>query len=428
MSSINFRLYADQIWGLSQKYITEYISPEIEKEDFTTKFKSGRLAYDNISTKKIIQINPQISLEELKIQKIDINIPNETENLSIYIDKVKTVISLSDISNEEIEKMIINERKDLIDKFMAYVVKKVEKKESSKSFIEGLIESFVNRAINGLSLDLNNIELVLKFKKHIFIFMIEKISYSEEDGIKLNNVSLLFEEDSNTNTIINKFSINIEINPDKKIKDNGENKDENLNLENKDENTNNDNNIDSTEKKDVINDNNNINKENEENKINKINITMSNFEFELNQNIFYAINDIYDLFSNIEYQKTFLRYKKLIQFHRPKIGTKDNENNENDESIENKNSKYLSLWYYAIKTVIKLQKYIGHKKYYIFDLLECSQMKISKKYLENNSNLEKFLLPTEINLLKSTKEKVEKQLLDNKKGSGLTKAFSFFFG
>lgn len=34
MSSINFRLYGDQIYGFGNKYITEYISPEIAKEDF----------------------------------------------------------------------------------------------------------------------------------------------------------------------------------------------------------------------------------------------------------------------------------------------------------------------------------------------------------------------------------------------------------
>ena len=430
MTSINFRIYADQIWGFSQKYITEYISPEIEKEDFTTKFKSGKLSYDNLSTKKVIPINPQMSLDELNIQKIDVNIPNETENLSIFLNNAKAVISLSEISNDEIEKMIINERKGLIDKFMAFVIKKIEKKESSKSFIEGLIESFVNRAINGLSLDFNNIELILKFKKHIFTFMIEKISYSEEDGIKLNNVSLSLEEDSITNVIINKFSINIDINPDNKIKkiENEEKKEENLNNENNEENGNNENNVDDKVNKDE-NNNNNINKPNEENKKNKLYITMTNFEFELNQNIFYAINDIYDLFSSIEYQKVFLRYKKLIQFHKPK----QSENIENNENVENNNDNikhnyYISLWYYAIKTVIKLQKYIGHKKDYIFDLIESSQLKISKKYLENNSKIENILLPTEINLLKSTKEKVEKQLLENKKGGGLTKAFSFFFG
>ncbi len=54
-------------------------------------------------------------------------------------------------------------------------------------------------------------------------------------------------------------------------------------------------------------------------------------------------------------------------------------------------------------------------------------MKISKNYIDNN-NENNLLLPNEISLLKATKEKVEKQLLENKKGSGISKAFSFFFG
>ena len=424
MSSINFRIYGDQIYGFSSKYLTEYISPEITKEDFLNQFSSGKLSYDNVSIKKIIQINPQISLSELNIEKLDINIPSETENLSMYLNNIKTVINLSDINDEEIEKLIINERKGLIDKFIDFAIKKVEKKESSKSFLEGLIENLVNRAIDGLSLDLNNIELVLKYKKNIFIFIIEKISYSENNGIQINNVSLLLEEDLEKKNIINKFSINVEINPDDKINkiENGENKEENKE-ENDNENNENNNDINN-------NNNTNVNKENE-NKKNKLNITMTNFEFILNQNVFLAFNDIYNLFNQVEYQKIFLRYKYLIQFHKPKPENQNLEIAENTENNENNNTKknmYLSQWYYAIKTVIKLQKYIGYQKDYIFDLIESSQIKIAKKYLEDNSNTTNLLLPTEINLLKATKDKVEKQLLENKKGGGLTKAFSFFFG
>ena len=419
MSSFNFRLYGDQIYGLSQKYLNEYISPEIEKEDFLEKFKSGKLLFENLSTKKQIQINQNIQLDELNIQKIDVNIPNETENLSIYLNNVKAMITLLEINNDEIEKMIIDERKNLIEKFKAFVINQIEKKEKSKSFLEGLIESFVNRAINGLSLDLNNIELILKYKKYIFIFEIQKLSYSEENGVKLENISLLFEEDLNRKVIINQFNIIAEINSnEKKDIKNEENINENVE-ENNDENKEN-------------KENNNTNEDNgteAKNNKNQINITMSNFEFELNQNIFYAINDILDLFNNIEYQKIFLRYKKLIQFHRPKQPIDNQDNPENKEEESNiKQKDYISLWYYTIKTVIKLQKYIGHKKDYIFDLIESSQIKISKKFLENNSNNENILLPNEVYLLKSTKDNVENQLLENKKGSGLTKAFSFFFG
>ena len=417
MSKINFRLYGEQIYGLTQKYMNEHISPEIEKEDFLAKFKSGKLSYENISSKKQIQINPKIFLDELSLGKIEINIPNETENTSIYLNNAKFVIALSDLNDEEIEKIIIDERKALIDKFIAFVIKKIEKKESSKSFIEGLIENFVNRAINGLSLDLNNIELVLKSKNHIFTFMIEKIIYSEDIGIKVENISLLFEKDSYKKEIINKFTINIEINTKEKkdiIKIEESNKEEGYKEEKTEEQKNEgEKNQNDKIEKNVV--------KSEENKKNTIKVSMSNFEVELNQIELYAIKDIFDLISNIEYKKIFLRYKKLIQFHKSKPELENSENN-------NKHDMYISKWYYAIKTVIKLQKYIGHKKDYIFDLIESSQIKISKKYLEDNSNKDNILLPTEINLLKSTKEKVEKQLLDNKKGSGLTKAFSFFFG
>ena len=419
MSSINFRIYGDQIYGFTNKYLTEYISPEIAKEDFLDKFNSGKLSYENISTKKAILISPQINLDELTIEKVDINIPNETENLSLYLYNIKAVISLTEINNDEIEKIIINERKTLTDKFIDFVIKKIEKKESSKSFLEGLIENFVNRAINGLSLDLTNIELILKYKKYIFIFIIENISYSEEIGIKLNNISILFEEDSNRKNVINKFSINIEINQDEII-----NKNENDDL-------NNENNNERVEGNEINKNDTEANKPNTKNRKNKLNISITNFEYEENQNVFYAIKSIYDLFNDMEYQKTFLRYKKLIQFHKPKKIAQIEDNLESNDESQNgcyKANYYLAQWYYAIKTVIKLQKYIGHNKEYIFDLIESSQTKISKKYLEDNSAISNLLLPTEICLLKSTKDKVEKQLLDNKKGGGLTKAFSFFFG
>ena len=41
--SINLRIYADQIYGITQSYMKEYISPEIIKEDFINNFKAGKL-------------------------------------------------------------------------------------------------------------------------------------------------------------------------------------------------------------------------------------------------------------------------------------------------------------------------------------------------------------------------------------------------
>ena len=401
--SINLRIYADQIYGFTQSYMKEYISPDIIKEDFINNFKSGILNYESISTKKKIKINPQIDLSELNIQNFEINIPNETGNLSLMFGKLKVLLDLNEINNEEIENIILMERKNLIDGFINFVIKKIEKKEESKSFIEGLIETFVNRAINGLKIDLNNLEINIKYKNHLICFDIEKISYCEEKGIQMNNFSISLIEDGNKKDILKKFSMNIELklkneNIDKKEENKEEIKEENVKSEN-DENK-----IENNKKEVII----------DENK-NKLNISITNIEFNINQNAIYALNDIFDLFNTTQYKKIFLRYKKLIQFHKPK-------------KSEDKNIHYISLWYYAIKTVIKLQKYIGRKKHFIFDLIENTQEKLVKKYLDDNNNINNLLLPNEIILLKSTKEKVEKQLLENKKGSGITQAFSFFFG
>ena len=340
--SINLRIYADQIFGFSQSYLKEYISPEIVREEFINNFKSGKLNYENISTKKIIKIHPHMNLNELSIQNFEIKIPNETENLSLLIGKLNVIVELQEIEDDEIEKIILSERKNLIDGFINYVIKKIEKKDESKTFIEGLIETFVNRAINGLLIDLNNIELLLKYKNSIFCLNIGKITYSEEKGIKMNDFSISLVEEGYKKDILKKFSLSIELTLKKEKKDEDNLiKNEGNNLEN------------------------NIKEEIEENK-NKLNINITNIEFELNQNTIYALNDIYDLFNKTDYKKIFIRYKKLIQYHKPKID-------------EDKKNYYLSLWYYAIKTVIKLQKYIGRKKQNIFSLIESSQKKISKK-------------------------------------------------
>ena len=384
--SINLRIYADQIYGFTQSYMKEYISPDIIKEDFINNFKSGKLNYETISTKKKIRINPQIELSELNIQNLEINIPNETENLSLTFGKLKVLLDLNEINDDEIENIILLERKNLIEGFMNFVIKQIEKKEESKSFIEGLVETFVNRAINGLKIDLNNIEINIKYKNHLICFDIEKIYYREEEGIKMNNFSISLIEDGNKKDILKKFSMNIELklkseNIDKK----DENKEENNKAENEEKN------IENNKKEEII----------KENK-NKLNISITNIEFDINQKVIYALNDIFDLFNTTQYKKIFLRYKKLIQFHKP---------NKN----EDKNNYYIFLWHYAIKTVIKLQKYIGRKKQFIFDLIDSTQEKLVKKYLDDNKNINYLLFPNEIILLKSTKEKVEKQLLENKK-------------
>ena len=385
MSTINFRLYGDQIYGLALSKVKDRITPEIEKEEFTKMFQDGEIKYDNIQNKEKIVIHPQMTIDNLQIEKIILNIPNETENFSINLSGVKTTIELFNIKENEIENIIIQKRKDLIEQFIAYAVKKIENKEASKSFIEGLIENLINRALNGLKIEINNIELRIKYKKHTFILSIENISYSEESGVQIKNTAILYEEEGNSdkkNYIIKQFNIGVEI----KTAQN-------------------------------------------ESETNEINIKLSDFQFELTKNIFLAFNEMFNLVEETKYKNVYARYKKLIQYHRPKKPEiSDNDTTEENDATKEKNKYYNLLWLYAIKAVIKLQKYVGYDKLYLFDLSNSIQEKIAKKYLDDNSNTEKLILPTEINLLKATKEKVEQKVLDGKKGNVLSNAFSFFFG
>ena len=146
MSSINFRLYGDQIYGLAISKLKDKITPEIAKEEFTTNFKAGKIEYLNIKNINKFILNPQISINNLQIGIILMNIPNETENFSMDVSGIKTELELFDINENDIEKILINKRKDLINKFIEYAVKKIENKEDSKSFIEGLVENLINRA------------------------------------------------------------------------------------------------------------------------------------------------------------------------------------------------------------------------------------------------------------------------------------------
>jgi len=56
MSKFNFRLYGDQIYGLLSGHFNKYISPEINKEQFLSMFKDGRLKYENITLKQNLEI------------------------------------------------------------------------------------------------------------------------------------------------------------------------------------------------------------------------------------------------------------------------------------------------------------------------------------------------------------------------------------
>ena len=382
MSSINFRLYGDQIYGLAISKLKDIIIPEISKDEFLSSFKEGTIKYSNIKIINKLKLSPQISLDNLQIQNVIMKIPNETENFSMDLSGIKAEIELTDINEKDVEDILIKKRKDLINKFIDYAVNKVVYKENTKSFIEGLIENLINRALNGLKINISDIELKIKYMNNIFILSLEKFEYSEEKGMQINNISLLYQNNNDNKKldfILQKFNIE-------------------LNIETK----------------------------KEEESFNVINIKMSNFEYKLTKEIILAFNDIFIFIEKTKDKYISIRKQKLIQYHKPKKPNFD----ENNNDISEKNKYYHFLWIYAIKTVIKLQKLVGYKKQYILELDEFIQTNISKNIInnENSINNEKILIPKEINLIKNTKEKTEQKILDSKKGNVLASAFSFFFG
>ena len=358
MANINLRLYGEQLYPNISKYLSTYINPEIKKEDFISMYKNGQVELKQISLKEKININPQLVMENASIEDLKLNIPNEQENFSIYLNNMKCLLSLSDITEEQIELLSKENKKKLIDEFIKYAVAKIEKKDGP-SFLDNLIKTVIDKILNGLSIEINNLELEITInngKNKSFIFIIEKIEYSDQKGIKIKNICLMYKENLIKMDVIDKFDFNV----------------------------------------DIIH-------SNEEGKQNQINMYLSDFKFELKNSVYKEFLNFFDLFDNARYKKIYFLYKKLILFHKP---------------IRNENKlNYKALWYYAIKTVIKLQKYIKYNKPEIFDLIESSQIKIIKKYLENEKNDENFLLPDKKNVLKATKEKVEKKVIENKKGN-----------
>ena len=395
MSNFNFRLYGDQIYGFCSGYFKDYISPEINKENFLTMFKEGKIEYDNIQIKQKFNIYPQICINSLGIQKIVLDIPDEKENLKVNLQDVTCEMIISNISENQIKEMLIYERKNLIDAFIKSSIEKITNKTPSKSFLDSILEKLINQALNGINIIINKLKLNIKCGNSTFLFSINDFAFDEKGRIIFNKISLFYEEDSVKYTVIPKFDINIFF--------------KNNNI------TNNNN--------ETTNSNNNTNSNTNNNNPNLLQMNMSDFSFELNQKIYFGILNLINCFTDAYYRRLYYKYKTLIQFHQIK----------NDE---NKKKDYKSLWLYAIKTIIKLQKYVGYDKRYIFNLLNSTQEKIVKKYFKyikdnNNTSNElndiKLLYPNEINLLKGTKENVKQKVLDDKKGSTLSNAFSFFF-
>jgi hypothetical protein len=318
MTNINLRLYADQIYPNISYYLSKYISPEIKKEEFISMYKSGIIKLNHISLKESLSFHPQIKLEEAFISTMEINIPDEKENFGISIKDIKCLLTISEINENEVEKLLIEDKKKLIEEFINYAVKKVEKKDGP-SFLDNLIKSVVEKIINGLIIDIQNLELKIKAKNKdniYFVFLIDNFIYNFSNGIQIKNINLIYQDDSLKINIIEKFSIIIDI---------------------------------------IFSESNN--------KPNEIKLMVSDNILLINQKIILEFLNIFDIFDRAKYNKIYTKYKKLILFHKPK-------------NKENGKKYYKSLWIYAIRAVIKLMKYVKNKKYNIFDLPKFSQIKI----------------------------------------------------
>ena len=382
MTSINFRLYGEKIYGLISKYLTEYINPEICKEKFITNFKNGIISLNIDKIKKPISINifPILLIKGLKIEKIELTIPDEKTNFILRLSKSKIMFEIIELDEKQIESLIIKERKYLIENFIKETINIIVKNETS-SFFQGLPGYFVKRALDKFAVELNDIKIFLKCDKYLFLLEIEKIIYNKKVGIKVNNIKFVVSK----NDIVKKFNIEI-----------------------------------------AFNDNDNKDDKNP----NELKINISDLYFEINSNIYTAIMYTINKFNNISYKKIYIRYKKLIDFRKPIKS--------NDKKVY-----YPQLMFWAIKTVIKLLKYKRRKILYIFDLIKTTQIKLSKKYINSNIMIENnnitnndndklinnyLILPEELILLESTKDKVVSLLIENKNRNKNIKGFKNYFG
>ena len=171
MSKINFRLYGDQIYGLSSKYFQEYINPEIKKEEFLTSFKNGLIDINITGIKKQINILPQLIIKDLKAEKIIINIPDENSNLALKISKLKLMLVVKELTEEEILSLLINKRQKLIKKFIKEAIKSIERNDSI-SIVNDLNaeDEEKNIELKKLTTDFNKMIQQLKdFEKSIVI-------------------------------------------------------------------------------------------------------------------------------------------------------------------------------------------------------------------------------------------------------------------
>ena len=194
MSNINLRTHGNMIYGLISKYLTEYIEPEINKDEFIEMFKKGELNLEKLKLKngKNFPINFEFILNFFSCEKLRVMIPDENSNLEIYIKDVKISINLVELNYDNIEEILISQIKEFTENYIKYAVLKVQNKDNAPSMIEGMLQNIILKIINnGFKFKIENIEVSLKFNDIILIFSIGSILYNKEKEIKIDKIKFL---------------------------------------------------------------------------------------------------------------------------------------------------------------------------------------------------------------------------------------------
>ena len=213
MSNINLRTYGNMIYGNISKYLTEYIEPDINKDEFIEMFNKGKLNVDNLKLKngKNFIIDSKFKLSFFSCKIFEAMIPDENSNLEIYIKEAKISINLIELNYDNLEEILISEIKSFTDNYINYAIQKVQNKDNAPSMIEGMIQNIILKIINNdFKFEIKNIEISLKFNDIILIFSIDKIQFNKEE-IKIEKINVLLKETFLEMNILNNLRFNIKI-------------------------------------------------------------------------------------------------------------------------------------------------------------------------------------------------------------------------
>ena len=177
MSNLNLRLYAELFYGLYIPKLNNYLSDSIDKDSFISSFKSGTLKYSDISTKSQINLFPNLFLNFINNE-----VPDENNHLIIDIKDLKIILFLQEISDKDALELIINDKKNLREKFIENIFSKITNKSTNNNFLGGIIvESIANKILNGFDLNIQNLELIIKFQNFELMINIDKIEFIHKE-------------------------------------------------------------------------------------------------------------------------------------------------------------------------------------------------------------------------------------------------------